>query len=211
MMGYPEYTKVIIAIVAIINPLGAVPLFLSLTSGETPQEQKRIAKITAISVAVILIFSVWTGEPFLQFFGISVSAFRVAGGLLVLLMGVAMIHGHMSHAKHTPAEDKEAQGKDSVAVVPLAIPLIAGPGAISLVIMDSHNAETVTNKLLLSAGIVVVAALVWVILYIAKSISKILGTTGINIFTRVMGLLLAAIGIEFITGGLRELLPGLGK
>lgn len=210
MDDYTGYVKTIISLLAIVNPLGAVPVFISLTSDTLLQERGHIARISATSVAMILVFAVWIGEPFLHFFGISIGAFRVAGGLLILLMGITMLHGRISGAKHTAAEAKEAQDKESIAVVPLAIPLMAGPGAISIVMVDAHHASNYSNKFLLSAGIVVISLLVWAALRLAGPLSRALGTTGINIATRVMGLILASVGVEFITIGLKQLLPGLG-
>lgn len=210
MDDYAEYVKTIISLLAIVNPLGAVPVFIGLTSDTPLQKRGHIARISATSVAMILVFAVWIGEPFLYFFGISIGAFRVAGGLLILLMGIAMLHGRISGAKHTAVEAKEAEDKESIAVVPLAIPLMAGPGAISLVIVDAHRALNYGNKLLLSAGVVVVSLLVWLALRLAGPLSRTLGTTGINVATRVMGLILASVGVEFITAGLKQLLPGLG-
>ncbi len=210
MDNYTGYIKIIISLLAIVNPLGAVPVFIGLTSGISSGQRRRIARISAISIAVILVFSVWIGEPFLHLFGISINAFRVAGGLLILLMGIAMLHGQISGAKHTAAEAAEAKDKESIAIVPLAIPLMAGPGAISLVIMDAHHALNYGNKFLLSGCVAVVSLLVWCALRLAGSLSRRLGNTGINIATRVMGLILASVGVEFITSGLRQLLPGLG-
>ena len=210
MDDYAGYVITLISLLAIVNPLGAVPVFISLTSDTPLQERGHIARISATSVAMILVFAVWIGEPFLHFFGTSIGAFRVAGGLLILLMGIAMLHGRISEAKHTAAEAKEAKDKETVAVVPLAIPLMAGPGAISLVIVDAHHASNYGNKFLLSAGVVVVSLLVWTALRLAGPLSRALGTTGINIATRVMGLILASVGVEFIAGGLKQLLPGLG-
>lgn len=210
MDDYTGYVKTIISLLAIVNPLGAVPLFISLTSDATLQARGRVARISAISVAVILIFGVWIGEIFLHFFGISIGAFRVAGGLLVLLMGITMLHGYVSGVKHTAAEDKEAENKESIAIVPLAIPLLAGPGAISLVIVDAHQALNYSDKFMLSAGVIAVSLVVWGALRLAVPLSRTLGITGINVATRVMGLILASVGVEFITLGLKQLLPGLG-
>jgi len=210
MDDYVGYVKTLISLLAIVNPLGAVPTFISLTPDTPLQERGQIMRISATAVAVVLVFAVWMGEPFLHFFGISIGAFRVAGGLLILLMGITMLHGCISRAKHTAAEAKEAEDKESIAVVPLAIPLMAGPGAISLLIVDAHHASSYVERLLLSAGVVAIALLVWTALRLAGPISRALGTTGINIATRVMGLILASVGVEFITTGLKQLLPGLG-
>jgi len=204
---YLKYVKIVVSILAIVNPLGAIPVFVNLTGGEVPEERKRIARVSALSVALILLISVWSGEGLLDFFGIGIPSFRVAGGLLILLMAISMMHARLSDTQHTANEAKEAEEKDNVAVVPLAIPLMAGPGAMSLVITLAHQTPRWADKLVLSGGIVIVALAVWIALHLAEPLSRILGTTGINIGTRVMGLILTAVGIEFIAVGLKQLFP----
>lgn len=212
MIFSPEYTlyaKALIGVLAIVNPLGAIPVFLSLCGERPIMEQRQIARVTAFAVASILILSVWSGDALLGFFGIGIPAFRTGGGLLLLLIAINMMHARQSHATHSPQEADEAGNKENIAVVPLAIPMMAGPGAISLVIIDAHQAIGWGDRLILSAGIIVVAIVVWGALRLAAPIGEKLGITGLNIATRVMGLLLAAIGMQMITAGLVKLLPGL--
>lgn len=208
----PEYTlyaKALVGVLAIVNPLGAIPVFLSLCGDRTSRECRQIARMSAFSVAVILIIATWTGDAILGFFGIGIPAFRVGGGLLILLMAIAMLHARQSHTRQSSEEADEAGNMENIAVVPLAIPLMAGPGAISLVIVDAHQAANWSDRLILSASIIVVAVAVWMALRLAAPIGEKLGITGLNIATRVMGLLLAAIGIQMIASGLSKLLPGL--
>jgi len=208
----PEYTlyiKSLVGVLAIVNPLGAIPIFLALCGDRSPTECQRIARISAFSVGVILLTSIWAGDSILEFFGISLSAFRAGGGLLILLMGIHMLQAKQSHMRHTPEEAEEGEDKENIAVVPLAIPLMAGPGAISMVIVNAHQTANWSDRLILSAGIAIVICAVWLALRLATPIGKKLGVTGLNIATRVMGLLLAAIGIQMVTAGLRTLLPGL--
>jgi len=207
---YVLYVKALVGVLAIVNPMGAIPVFLSLSTGRTIAESQQIARKSAIAVALILITATWAGDGILTFFGIGIPAFRTGGGLLILLMAIAMMHAEQSHFQHTPAEDDEASGNESIAVVPLAIPLMAGPGAISLVIVDAHQAANWNDRLILTAGIIAVALLVWLALRLATPIGEKLGITGLNIATRIMGLLLAAIGIQMMATGLVKLLPGLG-
>ncbi len=212
MLFSPEYTlyaKSLIGILAIVNPLGAIPIFLSLTADRSLAECKQIARTSALSVALILITAAWLGDALLSFFGIGIPAFHTGGGLLIVMMAISMMHAKQSHTQHTPAEADEANTKENIAVVPLAIPLMAGPGAISLVIVDAHMMQAEYGRLLLTVGIVVVALLVWIALYMASPIGKKLGVTGLNIATRIMGLLLTAIGVQMMTSGLGKLLPGL--
>ncbi len=170
---------------------------------------KKVARTSAVSVALILIVATWAGDAILSFFGIGIPAFRTGGGLLILLMAISMMHAKQSHSQHTPEEADEANGKECIAVVPLAIPLMAGPGAINMVIVDAHQAANWSERLVLTAGILIVALFVWLALRLATPIGKKMGITGLNIATRIMGLLLSAIGIQMISSGLINLLPGL--
>jgi len=206
---YGPYVKALVGVLAIVNPLGAVPIFLSLRGDRTSEECNRIARTSAFSVAVILVAASLAGEAILGFFGIGLPAFETGGGLLILLMAINMLHARPSHARQSPEEADEATGKDSIAVVPLAIPLMAGPGAISLVIINAHHTARWSDRLILSAEIIVVAFAVWSALRLASPIGEKLGITGLNVATRVMGLLLAAIGIQLLASGLAKLLPGL--
>jgi multiple antibiotic resistance protein len=206
---YMLYAKALIGVLAIVNPLGAIPIFLSLCSGRTPAQCLQVARRSAVAVAVILILATWAGDIILEFFGIGIPAFRVGGGLLILLMAINMLHARQCHTRQSPEEVEEADNSENIAVVPLALPLMAGPGAISLVIIDAHQAANWSGRLILSAGIIIVAIAVWLALRLATPIGEKLGITGLNIATRVMGLLLAAIGVQMIASGLVKLLPGL--
>jgi len=205
---YALYAKALVGMLAIVNPLGAIPVFLSLGEGRSPVERRQVARRTAIAVALILVICIWVGDLILRFFGIGIPAFRTGGGLLILLMAIAMMHARRSASKQTDEEVDEADDKEDIAVVPLAIPLLAGPGAISLVIVDAHLMDSV-GRLVFSVSVVLVALSVWLALRLATPIGDRLGITGLNIATRVMGLLLAAIAIQMIAAGLVALLPGL--
>jgi len=204
------YGKALIGIIAIVNPLGAIPIFLSLTADRSTHEKNSIARTSAISVAIILLISMWAGEIILLFFGISIASFRTAGGLLILLMAISMLHAKQSSIRQNQTESSESSEKENIAVVPLAIPLMAGPGAISLVIVDAHKASHLVEQLILSTDILIISFFVWLSLKLSTPIGNKLGTTGLNIATRIMGLLLAAIAFEMLSAGLVKLLPGLG-
>jgi multiple antibiotic resistance protein len=206
MLPWSEYVQIIIALIVIIDPIGAIPIFVSLTADFTEQERRHTAYVTSLSVSIILIISCLVGAWILKLFGINIASFRVGGGILLLLMSIAMMHAKESAAKHTDSEDEEAQGKDHIAVVPLAIPLLAGPGAISLSIIYAEKMGGVLNTGFLLASCVAVGFLMWGALRLALPISKILGKTGINIVTRIMGLILAAIAVQFIASGALALL-----
>ncbi len=209
-IDYSAYIKTFIGILAIVNPLGAIPVFLSLCGDRSETEVKSIARVTAFTVAVVLIIAAWTGETLLSFFGIGIPAFRIGGGLLILLMAIAMLHAKQSHAKRSPEEEDADSEREDVAVVPLAIPLLAGPGSISLVIVDAQRSEAIFHNIIISCSIAAVAIIVWITLRLAEPIGQRLGVTGLNIATRIMGLLLSAIGVQMIADGMIKLFPGLG-
>ncbi len=207
---YTPYIKTFVGIIAIVNPLGAIPVFLSLCGDRPASEVKAIARITAAAVAVVLIIAAWTGETLLSFFGIGIPAFRTGGGLLILLMAIAMMHARQSHVKRSPEEENADTEKEDVAVVPLAIPLLAGPGSISLVVVDAQQSPGISHNIMISLCIIGIALAVWITLRLAEPIGERLGVTGLNIATRIMGLLLAAIGVQMIADGMLHLFPGLG-
>jgi len=204
-----EFLKSFVAILAIVNPIGIVPIFLALTQSDSIAERRKTARLTALSVGLILVIAAFAGEAVLSFFGIGLPSFRVGGGILVLLMAVSMLQAKQSRIRQSPSEAEYAEEKEHVAVVPLAIPLMAGPGAISVVIIHGHQAVNLQGKILLGGSIFSVALLSLISLYLAESIGKALGVTGLNIATRIMGLILASIGVQMIALGLVKLLPGL--
>ena len=204
-----SFMLLLVGLIAIVNPLGALPIFLSMSDEDHPEADMRTINRAATAVALILLVSAWTGESLLGFFGITIDAFRVGGGLLILLMGISMLHGKQSHVQHCPNEADAVGAKEDISVVPLAIPLMAGPGAISLVILDANKIHSWGGEVLLALAIIAVAAIAWLVLLIAEKMRDKLGAIGLNIATRIMGLILAAIGVQFIADGVKQLLPGL--
>ena len=211
MIEWTGYIKIFTSLLAIVNPLGVIPIFVSLTRSSTEQERRHIARTTSITVAVILIVAALIGKLLLNFFGVSIASFKVGGGILLLLMSIAMMQAKHTQSKQTPEEAEEAEEKQSIAVVPIAMPLLAGPGAISTVIIYAHASFQPLQISVILISSVLVALLTWGALIVANPLSKVMSKTAINIATRLMGLLLAAIAVEFIAGGLSQLLPGLTK
>ncbi len=206
---WSDQIKYLIGIFAILNPLGTIPIYLSLMTDRRAEEMQRTALKTATAVAVILTLSIWLGESLLSFFGIGLPSFRIAGGLLLLLIAIAMFSAKTSAARHTDAEHEEAEAKNDISVVPLAIPLLAGPGAISLTIVDAHHAGNMPGKFFFTLGIIGIAMLVWLIFRLAEPIGERMGTSGLSIATRVMGLILAAMAVQLMAEGMLEMFPGL--
>jgi len=209
MLDYTEYVKILVALLAVINPVGAIPIFITLTPGEDREARQKIAKTSSLSATLILLLALFSGEWMLAFFGISVSSFRVGGGILILLMAVSMLHAQLSPTVQTKEEAEESDRKQDIAIVPFATPLLAGPGAMSTVVLEAHKASGVGHYASISLAIILVGACIWAALHLAPWISQRLGKTGINIFTRIMGLILAAIAVEFIANGLKGLFPTL--
>ncbi|QWF71440.1 NAAT family transporter [Methylomonas paludis] len=209
MLHWNEYLQLSAGLISVVNPIGVIPTFIALTENRPALERKHIAFICAASVATVLLFALVVGEPILHLLGISLASFRVAGGILVLLMGISMMYATHDRSRHTPEELAESYERDSVAVVPLAIPLLSGPGAISTIIVYAHSQQSWSHYLLVTAVIFSVASLVLAVLLTAPKIAGVMGHTGMNVVTRVMGLLLASIAVEFIAKGLQALFPGL--
>ena len=206
-MDVSEAIKSFTGVLSIVNPIGAIPVFLGLTSDSTAQERNKTANTASISASIILIIAAFTGDYLLAFFGISIASFEMGGGVLLLLIAISMLHARISHTKHTPQEAKEAEEMESVAVVPLAIPILAGPGSISTVILYAHHFRLFYEKLFLFGIISIVGLIVWICLRSAVPIGERLGATGINIGVRILGLILAAISVEFMAAGLKGLFP----
>jgi len=209
MLDYTEYTKLLIGLLAIVNPLGSVPIFVALTSELNSTERRRVIRVALLAVAIILLVALYFGQALLDFFGITISSFRVGGGILILLMAIAMLQARTSPASHTEEELQTGDGAASVAVVPLAIPLLAGPGAISTVIVYAHRGHGTLHYALASLDILVVVLILGLVFALVPWITRSVSQTGINIFTRIMGLILAAIAVEFIANGLKGLFPAL--
>jgi multiple antibiotic resistance protein len=211
MHDWGTYAHNATALFVIANTIGVTPLFISLTNRQTEEQRRHTARLTATTVMIVLISAMFLGEAILHLFGIRMASFRAGGGILILLMAIAMLQARPSPTRHTVEESQEAAVRDEVAVVPLGIPLVAGPGAISTVIIYADQATTWFDMAMLFLTVLGVAGSVWIALRLSGRIRAMLGTTGINIVTRLLGLILAAVGVEFLTDGLTQLLPGLAN
>ncbi len=208
MLEWDHYVKIFVGIFVIVNPLGMIPAFLSLTANRTAEDSGRTARTAALAAGAILVSAAVTGTSILGFFGISLSSFRLAGGLLLLFVGIDMLHAKRSRHHQTPEESDEAQDKEQVGIVPLAIPLLAGPAAMSTVVLYAHESAHWIHVAVVCGMVVIVAGIIWAAFRLAVPIGNALGKTGINIFTRLMGLLLVALSFQFLTEGLSAVFPG---
>jgi multiple antibiotic resistance protein len=197
------------SLIAILNPFGAVPVFLSVTADQTREQQRRTVQTTTLAAFCIMFAFMVLGNRILGVFGIGIPAFRAGGGILLLLMGISMLHGATSNVKHTKMEEEESLERDSVAVVPLAIPLLSGPGAISTIILLSDQATTWERTVIVFVCLLLSMVVVYLSFAMAHHIQRLMGRTGLMVFSRIMGLILVAVAVQFIADGLAALLPGL--
>lgn len=208
MLDFTEYSKIFLSLFAILDPIGIIPIIIAFTVGLSPLKRARVGRLASLSVIGILLVALLIGEWVLEFFGISIHSFRVAGGILILLMSITMLFGNKDAPD--PGDSTDGDSTSSIAIVPLSTPLLAGPGAISAVILDAHKGHGVGHYAVLSLEILLLGFTVWLTFLVAPWISQRLGRIGTSVFSRLMGLLLAAIAVEFIAGGLRGLFPALG-
>jgi len=209
--AFMDAFKTFISLLALVNPLGAIPFFISFTASNTRRERQKIVRIASLAVALVIAFTTLVGQQVIDFFGISVNSFQVGGGIVMLLMAISMINAQPGGTKTTPEEAVEGEEKDNIAVVPLAIPLLTGPGTISTVIIYSDKADTYLTRVALIGSGLAIGVIVFLALSAADPISRVLGRTGINVATRLMGLMLAALGVELIVDGLKALIPVLAR
>jgi multiple antibiotic resistance protein len=203
-----EYLRFAVTLTAVVDPFLAVPFFLSFTAGQDPAVRPRLARTVALTVFIVLAVSAFVGEALLTLIGASLPAFRVGGGLVLLLMALAMLNAQAGGVRQSKAEAAELEEGELRGVVPLAIPLLAGPGAISTTIIAAEGSR-LAHQLAIVACIALVCVVVWLALRAAPRVAARMGTTGMNIATRILGLLLAAMAVQTMSVGLRALFPGL--
>ncbi|CAK4068868.1 YchE family NAAT transporter [Vibrio sp. MarTm2] len=203
------FLQFFLGLVAAVNPVGIMPVFVSLTGHMTQEEKHKTAVTANVAVAIILVVSLLAGQMLLDMFSISLDSFRVAGGLLLLSIAFSMMSGKLGEDKQNKQEKSEYVSREQIGVVPLAMPLMAGPGAISSTIVYGSRYPSMFDTAGIIVTIVLFALSTWLLFRSAPLIVRFLGQTGINVITRIMGLILGALGIEFIANGLRNLFPGL--
>jgi multiple antibiotic resistance protein len=203
-----EFLRFIVTLAAVVDPFLAVPFFLTFTSGLDGAGRARLARLIALTVFLVLAVATFGGELLLKVIGASLPAFRVGGGLVLLLMALAMLNAQAGAVRQSKAEAEELETRDVSGVVPLAFPLLAGPGAISTSIIAAEQGG-LDHQLSVIAGIALVCLMTWAVLRNAHIIASRISMTGMNVATRILGLLLAAMAVQFMAEGLKQLFPGL--
>ena len=193
----------------LINPIGITPILLSITENLDDLEYSRIIKKGIFIAFVILIIFTVMGDLIFRFYGITINAFMIAGGILFFRSSIDMIEAKVSRASSTPKETEEAEDMQDISITPIGVPLIAGPGAITSVMLLSSQTSNFMDKCILYINIIITLILTFVILKLGKKISKKIGTTGIRIIQRIMGLVLLVISIQFIINGTESIIKNL--
>lgn len=198
------------ALFSVLNPIGTVPIFVSLTQDYTKKERSRVSLWTAVNVFIILMISFFIGQYVLSFFGITISALRIAGGIIIASSGFSLLNGKFSKNRGIDKKvQQDIENRNDIALTPLAMPMLAGPGSISLLIAfyQEHNS---TNEIIISSiAIMVVAIIIFLVLRSAHYLAKILGQSGIVAISRIIGFLTIAIGIQYIISSVLSIVRGI--
>jgi multiple antibiotic resistance protein len=201
--------KPLVALLAIVNPIGAIPFFIHFTQGFNREQRRRTIRVAAISAFAVIAISALAGLKIIEFFGISLASFQVGGGLLLLTSSLQMLNAQPAEAR----QDDVSEGQNkldagaSIAIVPLTIPLLTGPATISTMVIYAEKTRHWWQLGVLVAYGVVIGLAVWLAFSLSGRIARVLGKTGINVMTRLMGLLLAALAVEVMSDGLVKLFP----
>ncbi len=202
-----DILKFSITLISIINPLGAIPVFLGFTKNHKNLNIKNVTNTCAIACSTTILVSLVCGQFLLNFFGISVASFTIGGGLLLFMMAFSMISGQQSNTKMNNDEIRSMDFEREIGIIPLAIPLLSGPGAISTSIIHAKNFTSSAHWIAGIVMVILIGLLIKIILSYAENIGEKLGQIGLNVMTRIMGLILLSMSIEMIAFGIKEIIP----
>jgi len=194
------------SLLSIINPLSAAPMYLALTDGYTPGQRRKTLRSGVVTAFVVMAVFALVGGAIFQLFGITIDAFRIAGGFIFFGIGMDMLQAKRNRGKATEEEEQEGRVRENVGVTPLGIPMITGPGAITTVMVLMTQAGTRTRAGIVLGSVVVVLAITWAVLAAAPRLVRFFGQTGLNVMTRLMGLLVTVIAVQFIVDGATPIL-----
>jgi len=206
-----DLLKPLIALLAIVNPIGAVPFYLHFTQNMSGAQRHRTIRVASITSFLVIAVSAIAGLRIIEFFGISIASFQVGGGLLLLISAVNMLNANQAESKGSDVGEgrDRADAGDSIAVVPLTIPLLTGPATISTMVIYAQKTRTLFEHAVLVGYGVVIGVATFLVFSASGRIARVLGRTGINVMTRLMGLILAAMAVELLADGLAKLFPAL--
>ncbi|MBV9108996.1 MAG: MarC family protein [Gemmatimonadetes bacterium] len=194
------------SLLSIINPLSAAPMYLAITDGYTLGQRRRTLRAGIVTAFAIMAVFALVGGFIFQLFGITIDAFRIAGGIIFFGIGMDMLQAKSRRGKATEEEEQEGRVRENVGVTPLGIPMITGPGAITTVMVLMTQAETIVRVATVFGAVIVVLAITWAVLSAAPRLVRFFGQTGLNVMTRVMGLLVTVIAVQFIVDGARPII-----
>lgn len=197
------------SIFSIVDPFAALPVYLALTGREDDAARRRAAVRAALTVLVVLSVFSTVGPALFKFFGITIPAFRIAGGILLFGVAIEMLQAKKSQTKTSPAEEADASHREDIGIIPVGIPLLSGPGAIATVMMLGGTTRDYGERAALYAAIAVVAFIAWLVLRFAAGVGRVLGVAGMNLIGRIMGLILAAVAVQFVLDGFHDAFPKL--
>jgi len=189
----------------LVDPFAALPTFLAVTDGQDPQRRFRTARKASLTAFIVLTTFAFIGEYIFHLFGITLPAFEIAGGIILLLIGLDMLEAKRSPTQESPKETRAAQVKDDAGIVPMGVPMLAGPGAITSVMVLVGQAQTKWQMGAILGSIAITAAICLLVLGTAARVARVLGDTGIRILVRIMGLLLVALAVQYFVNGLQDL------
>lgn len=204
-----DLLKPLIALLAIVNPIGAIPFYIHFTEGFSAEQRRRTVRVAAFSAFLVIAISALAGLKIIEFFGISLASFQVGGGTLLLISALQMLNARPAETRDEDVSegDDKVDAGDSIAVVPLTIPLLTGPATISTMVIYADKTRHWWELAYLVGYGVVIGVSVWLAFSAAGRIARVLGKTGINVMTRLMGLILAALAVEVMSDGLIKLFP----
>lgn len=205
--------KPLVALLAIVNPIGVVPFFIHFTQNFTREQRQHTMRVSALTAFIVIAVSAVAGLKIIEFFGISIASFQVGGGCLLLISSLQMLNAQPAEARKEDVSEgaNKVDAGASIAVVPLTIPLLTGPATISTMVIYAEKTRSVWELGVLCGYGIVVALVTYVVFMASGRIARVLGQTGINIMTRLMGLILAALAVELLADGLIKLFPVLAS
>lgn len=208
-MTYADTVKFLVAMIVMMNPLGSLSIFLQLTRRYPTLHQRNTAFKCGIAMIIIMVLTIWMGSQLLSLMGITIDSFRFAGGIILLLTGLSMLQSKESPINHTPEDDVAAEERHDIAIVPMALPIIIGPGAMSTLVIASDDFSNLFYKVWLSLLCFLLAIGMGLMLYYGNTIARIIGESVMKVITRIMGMIIMAIATSMLAAGLLGLIPAL--